>query len=138
MFVLITEHPISIDQALDQLDLRGLGGIVTFSGVPRPTDAQGQELTHIDYEAYQPMAENYLRKLGSEAKTNWGVRQLAILHRVGHVAIGEPSVVIVAAAEHRKEAFRACEYLIDKLKQIVPIWKKEILQSKTIVVSQKA
>ncbi len=137
MYVLITERPISIDQAMCQLDLQGLGGIVTFSGVTRPTDAQGNELSHIDYEAYQPMAEKYLRALGEEVQTQWDVKQLAILHRVGRVAIGEPSVVIVAAAEHRKEAFRACEHLIDRLKQIVPIWKKEVRTPKAVTLSQK-
>jgi molybdopterin synthase catalytic subunit len=137
MYVLITDRPISIEQAVQQLDLRGLGGIVTFSGVTRPTDARGRELTHIDYEAYQPMAELYLRQLGDEARAQWGVKQVAILHRVGRVAIGDPSVVIVAAAEHRKEAFRACEFVIDRLKVIVPIWKKEVLKPevKTQVVT---
>jgi len=135
MYFLITERPISIEAAMAQLDLRGMGGIVTFSGVTRPTDSLGRALSHIDYEAYQPMAEKFLGKISEDVRAQWGIEQLAILHRVGRVEIGEPSVVIVAAALHRKEAFRACEYAIDTLKKIVPIWKKEAVKSSVLTSS---
>ena len=132
MYVLITGRPISIEAAIAQIDVRGMGGIVTFSGVTRPTDSLGRALSHIDYEAYQPMAEKCLRRIGEAVLSQWGVAQLAILHRIGRVEIGEPSVVIVAAAPHRKEAFRACEYAIDTLKKTVPIWKKEVVKSSVL------
>lgn len=112
------------------LNLQNLGGIVTFSGVVRPMDSLDRELSHIDYEAYPSMVEKSLQKLCEEVKARWNVEQIAILHRVGRVATGEPSVIIIAAAAHRKEAFRACEYAIDTLKEIVPIWKKEMLKER--------
>lgn len=126
MHIEITEKPISIEDALKKLDLKGLGGLVIFSGVVRPSDAHGRKLSHLEYEAYTEMAHAELHKLCQEAAHRWGVHQIAIMHRVGQVEIGQPSVVIAVAAEHRAEAFAACQYLIDTLKQTVPIWKKEV------------
>jgi molybdopterin synthase catalytic subunit len=126
VYIEITEKALSIDRALAHLNLRGMGGLATFSGIARPTDASGRELSHIDYEAYPPMAEQMLKKICADVRRRWGVEQLAILHRVGRVEIGEMSVLVVAAAEHRREAFLACQYAIDTLKQSVPIWKKEV------------
>jgi molybdopterin synthase catalytic subunit len=130
MYIRITDQPISIEEALNQIELKKLGGIVTFSGVARPTDSSGRALSHLEYEAYQPMAEQYLAQIGDEVRVRWGVKQIAILHRVGRVEIGEPSLIIATAAEHRQEAFLACEYALDTLKKIVPIWKKEVLKTK--------
>lgn len=126
MYIEITERAISTEDALKKLDLKGLGGLVTFSGIVRPTDIEGRPLSHLEYEAYTEMAHEELHKLCEEAAHRWGVHQIAIMHRVGQVEIGEPSVVIAVASEHRAEAFAACQYLIDTLKRTVPIWKKEI------------
>jgi molybdopterin synthase catalytic subunit len=128
LYIEITTRAISIEDTLKKLDLKGLGGLVTFSGIVRPSDAHGRRLSHLEYEAYTEMAHAELRKLCQEAAHQWGVHQIAILHRVGHVEIGEPSVVVAVAAEHRAEAFAACQYLIDTLKKTVPIWKKEAIQ----------
>ncbi|MCI2429997.1 molybdenum cofactor biosynthesis protein MoaE [Candidatus Acetothermia bacterium] len=125
MYIEITARPISLEEALVRLDLTGRGGLVTFSGIARPTDAQGQKLSHLEYEAYTEMAHSEIEKIGREIEHRWGVTQIAILHRVGRVEIGEPSVIIAVAAEHRAEAFAACRYAIDTLKKTVPIWKRE-------------
>lgn len=131
MYIEITDRPISVGDALEKLTVRGLGGLVTFMGITRPTDAQGDSLSHLEYEAYTEMAYAELEKICREIEHRWGVTQVAILHRVGRVEIGEPSVVIAVAAEHRAEAFAACRYAIDTLKETVPIWKKEVPLSKT-------
>lgn len=126
MHIEITEQSISIEGALKKLNLKGLGGLVTFAGVVRPSDAHGRRLSHLEYEAYTEMACAEIERICREIECRWGVTQIAILHRVGRVEIGEPSVVIATAAEHRAEAFAACQYLIDTLKKTVPIWKKEV------------
>lgn len=108
--------------------MKGLGGLVTFSGIVRPTDVEGRLLSHLEYEAYKEMAEAEMKKICQEIERRWGVSELAISHRVGRVEIGEPSVVIAVAAQHRAEAFAACRYAIDTLKAAVPIWKKEVTE----------
>lgn len=125
MYIEITAHPISLHDALARLDLKGLGGLVIFSGIARPTDGQGRRLSHLEYEAYREMAQTEIEKICREVAQRWGVTQIAILHRVGRVEIGEPSVIVAVAAEHRAEAFAACRYAIDTLKETVPIWKIE-------------
>lgn len=130
VYIKITDRSISIEDALERLNLDGLGGLVTFEGVARPTNLQGRSLSHLEYEAYTEMAYAEIEKICCEIERRWGISQIAILHRVGRVEIGEPSVVIAVAAEHRAEAFAACRYAIDTLKETVPIWKKEVLLSK--------
>ncbi len=126
MYIEITSRPIALSDALARLDLQGLGGLVTFAGITRPHDAQGRSLSHLEYEAYTEMAQTETEKICQEIAQRWGVTQIAILHRVGRVEIGEPSVIIAVAAEHRAEAFAACRYAIDRLKETVPIWKREL------------
>jgi len=125
MHVEITERKISLEDAVSKLNLKGAGAVVTFSGVIRPLE-EGKELTQMEYEAYKEMAQKEMRKIAAEIEARWGINEIAMVHRVGRVAVGEPSVIIAVAAGHRKEAFRACEYAIDKLKETVPIWKKAI------------
>lgn len=134
VYIEIADRPISVEDALEKLAVRGLGGLVTFLGIARPTDAQGGPLSHLEYEAYTEMAYAELERICREIEHRWGVTQVAILHRVGRVEIGEPSVVIAVAAEHRAEAFAACRYAIDTLKETVPIWKKEVPLSKTLAL----
>ena len=103
------------------------GAIVTFSGVVR--DHSGETRTdHLVYEAYAEMAERVMAEIGAEAGEKWGVDDVAVLHRVGRVQIGEVSVLISVGSPHRGEAFKACNYIIDQLKERVPIWKKEVGQ----------
>ncbi len=100
------------------------GAIVTFVGTTRQDNA-GRKVIRLEYEAYEPMALSEMRKLAHEAGTRWRIVRIAIAHRIGLVAIGETSVAIAVSAAHRGEAFEACRFAIDRLKEIVPIWKKE-------------
>ena len=103
------------------------GGIDVFIGTTRAeTHADGRELVALDYEAYPEMALSQMRDLARRARARWPVVRLALLHRVGRVAVGQPSVVVAVACPHRAEAFEACRWLIDTLKAEVPIWKKEV------------
>jgi molybdopterin synthase catalytic subunit len=103
----------------------GRGGIVTFVGTVRD-EARGRRIQHLEYEAYPEMALREMEKIATEAEGRWSGVRIAIAHRTGHLEIGELAVVIAAAAPHRAEAFEACRFAIDTLKQTVPIWKKEI------------
>lgn len=127
MHVEITERKISLEEALSKLKLKGVGAMVTFSGIIRPIE-EGKELLQMEYEAYKEMAEKEMKKIAAEIKARWNVNEIAMMHRVGQVAVGEPSVIIAVAAEHRNEAFRACQFAIDTLKETVPIWKKAIFK----------
>ena len=100
------------------------GAVVTFTGTVRD-HARGQTVTSLDYEAYAPAAEKMLARIGEEIADRWGIVHVAIWHRTGLLTVGEASVVIALSSPHRGEAFAACQYAIARLKQIVPIWKKE-------------
>lgn len=100
------------------------GAVVVFDGIVR-NHTRGRRTLHLDYEAYEEMALRQMRELGLMARERFGVRQVTMLHRLGRLEIGETSVLIVVASAHRTAAFEACRWLIDTLKQTVPIWKKE-------------
>jgi MoaE-MoaD fusion protein len=102
----------------------GAGAITTFVGTTR-NENSGRRVLRLEYEAYEPMALSEMRKLAEEAVRRWGITRSAITHRIGVVEIGEASVAIAVSAPHRAEAFLACRFLIDRIKEIVPIWKKE-------------
>jgi molybdopterin synthase catalytic subunit len=104
----------------------GLGGVVTFLGVVRDTDERGHAVAALEYEAYESLALAEFDTIASEVTARFGNVRLAIAHRVGRVAPGEVSVVVCAAAVHRKAAFSACEYAIDAVKERAPIWKREV------------
>ena len=122
----ITTEPIDVD-ALYRSVLRDRdGAVVTFHGVVREYSDSGRAVRYLEYEAYPQMAEAQLRAIGAEIKRRWDIDDVAMVHRIGRLAIGEASVAIAVAAPHRGEAFDACEYAIDTLKATVPIWKKEV------------
>lgn len=102
----------------------GKGAVVTFAGIVR-NNSRGQAVDHLEYDAYRPLAEQAFREIGDEIRQRWEA-PCAIVHRVGRLEIGEASVIIAVAAPHRQDAFDACEYAIDRLKQTAPIWKKEV------------
>jgi molybdopterin synthase catalytic subunit len=101
------------------------GGVVSFVGVVR-NHARGQTVDHLEYEAYPEMAVREMEKIVEAAAKKWQGTRVAIAHRTGRLGIGEAAVIIVAASAHRAEAFEACRYAIDTLKETVPIWKKEV------------
>jgi molybdopterin synthase catalytic subunit len=100
------------------------GAVVVFDGIVR-NHTRGRRTLHLDYEAYEEMALKQMRELGLKARERFGVRHVTMVHRLGRLEIGETSVLIVVASAHRSAAFEACRWLIDTLKQTVPIWKKE-------------
>lgn len=122
----ITEAPISTDAVLARLSDPQNGALVTFNGVVR-NQSEGRATRYLEYEAYPAMAEATLRQIADEIRARWpDVRGIAFVHRVGRLAIGETAVVIALSAAHRPQLFDALHYAIDRLKEIVPIWKKEV------------
>ena len=100
------------------------GAVVLFLGTVR--DLTGEQVTvHLDYEAYPPMAEKKLAEIDAEVRRRWPVQELAMVHRLGRLGVGEVSVAVAVSCAHRAAAFDACRYAIDTLKELVPIWKKE-------------
>lgn len=112
------------DPVSGQVDAGRSGGVVTFAGLVRSPN-QGREVVRIDYEAYAPLAVASFERIARESAEAWPSAWLAVHHRTGPVHAGEPSVLIAAASPHRAEAFAACRYAIERIKQISPIWKHE-------------
>ena len=124
----VTAHPITAQEAVDFVGDPGAGGMCVFLGTVRDRSDQG-EVTGLTYEAWEELALIRLGELAAEMSDRWPVRKVALLHRTGELAIGEVSVVVACSAPHRAEAFEACRYGIERLKEDVPIWKKESLAS---------
>jgi molybdopterin synthase catalytic subunit len=120
----IRETPISADEAVTAVSHPGAGGIDVFVGVVRDRN-DGRAITLLEYEAYPSMATKEMRAIADEIAREIPGTRLAVLHRIGRLAIGDVAVVCAASAPHRDEAFRACRALIDRIKQRVPIWKRE-------------
>jgi molybdopterin synthase catalytic subunit len=100
------------------------GAITSFAGLVRDHN-QGRRVTFLEYEAYEPLAVKALQRIVDEARSAWPSARLGVHHRIGRLEIGEASIIIVAASAHRADAFAACRYTIERVKQIVPIWKHE-------------
>ena len=124
-FFELTTSPIDINSVARKIVPAECGATVTLDGYVRKF-TKGRETLHLFYEAYEPMALKEMEKLGQQAREQFEVSNIGIVHRLGRLEIGETSVVISVAAPHRKAAFAACEWLIRELKRTVPIWKKEI------------
>ncbi len=120
----VQSTPLSLDEVVHAVSDPGQGGLVTFTGVVR-NHSRGKTVTRLDYEAYGEMAQKQLARIAQEATRTWPGTRVAVAHRVGSLVPGDLAVVIAVSAPHRKEAFRACELVIDRLKEDVPIWKKE-------------
>jgi molybdopterin synthase catalytic subunit len=120
----LTENPIDFQAAIDSVRSPAAGAVVLFLGTARETTA-GRTTRSLEYEAYPEMARAKLAELESEARRRWPLVACAVVHRLGHVAIGEVSVAIAVSSAHREAAFEAGQWLIDRIKEVVPIWKKE-------------
>lgn len=123
--VQLLDTPLSLDRCIAAVSGEGMGGIVTFTGMVR-RHSRGIVVDHLEYEAYGAMAVREMARLVAEIEAEIPGTRLAVEHRVGRLAIGDVAVVIAAAAPHRAEAFTACRAMIDRLKDRVPIWKKEV------------
>jgi len=122
---LLSEEPLSLDRAVDEVRDHRAGAIATFTGTTRNRSRE-RDVQYLDYEAYEGMAEGLMTEIATELTTRYELCGVAIHHRVGRVEIGETSVVIAVSAPHRGDALAACKDAIDELKQRVPLWKKEV------------
>jgi molybdopterin synthase catalytic subunit len=124
MMIELCDGPLSVERCIEAARRPGAGGMVVFVGSVRDM-SEGKQVDFLEYEAFEPMALQKLREVAAEAEARWPVLALAIQHRLGHLEIGDDAVVVVVSCPHRGEAFEACRYAIDRLKEVVPIWKKE-------------
>jgi molybdopterin synthase catalytic subunit len=124
---LLSDQPLSLDRVVEEVRSDEAGAIATFTGTTR-IQSRGRTVTHLDYEAYEGMAERVMAEIAEDLQGRYEVTGIAIHHRVGRVGIGETSVVIAVSAAHRQEALAACKDAIDELKERVPLWKKEVYE----------
>ena len=122
--VALTRDRIDSEKIVARVKSGEDGAVVVFDGIVR-NHSRGRRTLHLDYEAYEEMATRQMHELGRQALDRFSVRQVTMVHRLGRLEIGETSVLIVVASAHRTAAFEACRWLIDTLKQTVPIWKRE-------------
>jgi len=128
--VRLTREPIDHSTLTQSVRQPNCGAVVTFLGTVR--DITGEEVTiALEYEAYPPMAERKMAEIIDELRAKWKIGGAAIIHRLGRLEVGEISVGIAISSPHRAEAFAACQFAIDRLKDVVPIWKKELAPSGT-------
>jgi len=120
----IIREAIDLELLVERVSGHGNGGLLTFVGQAR-RDSRGREVAYLEYDAYVPMAEKMLGRIARDASDRWSV-DVAIEHRLGRIELGEASVAVCVGSPHRAEAFEACRYCIDTLKETVPIWKKEV------------
>jgi MoaE-MoaD fusion protein len=123
----LVEEPLSLDAAVDEVRGDGAGAIATFTGTVR-NRSRGRNVLHLEYEAYEGMAEQVMADIAEELRGRYDLCGVAIHHRVGRVDIGQTSVAIAVSAPHRHDALAACREAIDALKQLVPLWKKEVYE----------
>ena len=124
MRVEIVDGVVPTPEVMEGIKAGADGAVCVFDGIVR-NNTRGRETLYLDYEAYREMAHEQMRGLAGEAMVRFGVRDVALLHRLGRLRVGETSVLIVVASAHRGQAFEACRWLIDTLKKQVPIWKRE-------------
>lgn len=120
----VRSEPLSVDEAIRAVSAPGAGGISVFIGTVRDAN-DGRAVSRLDYEAYPSMAEREMATIAREIELELPGVRLAVLHRVGELLVGDIAVVCAASAPHRGEAFKACRLLIDRIKERVPIWKRE-------------
>lgn len=129
----VTRDPLSIDALTTAVEAavrsrgEGCGALASFLGVVRATH-QGRAVRYLEYEAYDALAVKTFEQIRDEAKQRWPEAELALVHRVGRLDIGDASIAIVAAAAHRADAFAVCRYAIERVKQIAPVWKHEYFE----------
>lgn len=135
--VRIQRENFSIEEVVSLVKARskGIGAVVTFLGAGRDV-SKGEEISGLDFEHYPGMAERKLEDIRARALENFNIIEMAIVHRTGHIDIGEDIVLIAAASAHRNDAFMACEWAITELKRTTPIWKRETTASGEVWVSE--
>jgi molybdopterin synthase catalytic subunit len=124
---LLSDEPLALDRVVEEVRDERAGAIATFTGTTRLT-SRGRTVLHLDYEAYEGMAESVMAEIAAEVGRRYDLCAVAIHHRTGRVGIGDTSVVIAVSAPHRADALAACQDVIDTLKERVPLWKKEFYE----------
>lgn len=132
----ITSHPIDINDVVAKVVRPEAGAISTFTGIVREF-TKGKRTLYLEYQAYQTMAEKKLEEIGKEIDAKWEGTRTAIAHRVGRLDISDIAVVIAVSTPHRKDAFEASRYAIERIKEMVPIWKKEHWEDGTLWVGDQ-
>ena len=132
----ITDEPLDPEAITARVTRDSNGAVVTFLGTTRDFTA-GRTVLHLEYEAYRPMADNKLAQIADEIRDRWSIEDVAISHRLGRLEIGEVSLVVAVASPHREAAFEACQYSVDRIKQMVPIWKKEFFEGGEVWVGSQ-
>ncbi len=122
----IVEEAIEVGTLVTGAFRPDCGAVTTFVGTTRIDESSGASVEYLEYEAYRPMADRKLEEIGTEIRERWGIGEVSIVHRIGRVYPGEPSVLIVVAAPRRGPAFEASRYAIERIKETVPIWKREV------------
>jgi len=120
----LTEDALDPKPLVDDVHEPRCGALVLFFRVVRDED-QGRKVRYLEYDAYRSMAEKEMRSVGAEVIARWPSTRIAMRHRIGRLAVGETALIIAVSAPHRGEAFEACRHAIDRIKEVVPIWKKE-------------
>jgi molybdopterin synthase catalytic subunit len=124
----ITEKPIDVNKLLNDVSDQSSGACIVFTGTVRDHNKE-DKVSKLHYEAYQEMAEKILQEIENEVHTKWKINKFIAIHRTGTLKVGEVSVAVAVSSEHRKEAFEACKFGIDSIKEKAPIWKKEFAES---------
>ncbi len=124
----ITDQPIQVQSCMDAVQSERAGAVDVFIGTVRNHN-KNKEVIRLEFEAFDAMAVKKMKELAEEASRRWPVEKIAIVHRKGILEIGDIAVVIAVATPHRKDAFDACRWVIDTLKEVVPIWKKEMYEN---------
>ena len=137
MFAVI-EGPIDVPALISAAQRPDCGAISTFIGTTRIDESGGASVEYLEYEAYRPMADRKLEDIGAEIEKRWDVREVSIVHRIGRVEPGEASVAIVVASPRRGPAFEASRYAIERIKKVVPIWKREVWSDGYVWVGSQA
>ena len=128
--MVISAAPLDIVAMLSSAHHPAAGAVVLFSGEVRDNN-KGREVAYLEYEAYYPLATKMIHQILAEAKEKWGLQLAIARHRVGRLAIGEPAVIVITAAAHRREAYEANQHIIHRIKHEVPIWKCEYFSDGT-------
>ena len=132
----ITHDALEPDKITAQMRRDTNGAVLTFLGTTRSV-TRGRRVLHLEYEAYRPMADNKLAEIADEMRQRWDAQDIAISHRLGRLEIGDISLVVAVASPHRERAFAACQHAVDRIKQIVPIWKKEYFEGGEVWVGSQ-
>jgi molybdopterin synthase catalytic subunit len=121
----ITAGPLGLEPFLHHVRRDDSGAVALFLGVVR-NHSHGRRVLYLEYDAYPEMAESKLREVAEEALARWPITDVAIAHRTGRLEVGETSLLVAVSSPHRHDAFAACHHIVDRIKEVVPIWKKEV------------